>query len=75
MNKEYGRAIEQAKENLKDANKRGSDAVGECWDDVQKKLFTPEEIEASNLRVPIIGESIKAKKKKETNRIKDIDKP
>lgn len=34
------------------------------WDDVQKELFTPEEIAESNLRVALIGELIKARKEK-----------
>ena len=64
MSKEYNQAIEQAKNNLADAKQRGVDAVGECWDDVQKALFTPEEIAASNLRVSLIGEFIKARQEK-----------
>ncbi|GHV39505.1 putative HTH-type transcriptional regulator [Synergistales bacterium] len=35
--------------------------IGEDWDDVRKELFTPEEIAASNLRVALIGELIKAR--------------
>lgn len=38
-----------------------SDAIGHSWDDVQKELFTPEEIAESNLRVALIGELIKAR--------------
>ncbi len=34
------------------------------WDDVQKELFTSEEIAESNLRVALIGELIKARKEK-----------
>lgn len=34
------------------------------WDDVQRELFTPEEIAESNLRVALIGELIKARKEK-----------
>ena len=33
---------------------------GPNWDEVEKELFTPEETAASNLRVAIIGELIKA---------------
>ncbi|MBQ9868843.1 MAG: hypothetical protein IJM32_04225 [Ruminococcus sp.] len=29
------------------------------WDDVEKELFTPEEIEESNQRVKAIGEKLK----------------
>lgn len=34
------------------------------WDDVRKKIFTPEEIAESDLRVALIGEMIKARKQK-----------
>lgn len=64
MNKEYAKAIAQAKENLADARERGAEAVGECWEDVRKELFTPEEIAASDLRVALVGELIKARKEK-----------
>lgn len=36
-------------------------AIGQSWDEVRDKLFTPEEIAASDLRVAIIGELIKAR--------------
>lgn len=39
-------------------------AIGGTWDEFQKELFTPEEIAASNLRVSIIGELIKAREEK-----------
>lgn len=64
MNKEYEQAIIQAKENLTDAQERGSDAIGESWEDVQRELFTPEEIAESNLKVSLIGELIKARQEK-----------
>lgn len=64
MCKEYDRAIAQAKENLADARERKADAIGESWDDVQRKLFTPEEIAASDLKVSLIGELIKARQEK-----------
>lgn len=64
MSKEYEQAIIQAKVNLADAQERGSDAVGESWEDVQKELFTSEEIAESNLRVSLIGELIKARQEK-----------
>ena len=35
--------------------------IGRSWDEVEKELFTPEEIAASNLRVAVIGELIKAR--------------
>lgn len=36
-------------------------ALGGTWEELQKELFTPEEIAASNLRVALIGELIKAR--------------
>ncbi|MDO4920217.1 MAG: helix-turn-helix transcriptional regulator [Phascolarctobacterium sp.] len=35
--------------------------IGGTWDELEKELFTPEEIAASNFRVAIIGELIKAR--------------
>ena len=34
---------------------------GSTWDEFEQQLFTPEEIEASNVRVSIINEMIKAR--------------
>ena len=45
-------------------NIKNNPAVGECWDDVEKDIFTPEEIAESHLRVAIIGELIKARNEK-----------
>lgn len=39
-------------------------ALGRTWEEMQKELFTPEEIAASNLRVALIGELIKARQDK-----------
>ena len=39
-------------------------AVGYEWQDVRKNIFTPEEISASELRVALIGELIKARQDK-----------
>lgn len=64
MDKEYRQAIEQAKANLADLMERGEDAIGESWDEVRKELFTPEELAASDLRVALIGEFIKAREEK-----------
>lgn len=36
-------------------------AIGSNWKDVRKELFTPDEIAASDLRVAIVGELIKAR--------------
>lgn len=35
--------------------------VGRSWNEARQELFSPEEIAASNLRVAIIGEVIKAR--------------
>ncbi|MDE6776614.1 MAG: helix-turn-helix transcriptional regulator [Oscillospiraceae bacterium] len=40
------------------------DKVFTTWDDVEKELFSPEEIAESKLRVALIGELIKARKEK-----------
>ena len=37
-------------------------AIGSKWSDVEKSIFTPEEIAESNLRVALVGELIKARK-------------
>ena len=63
MNNEYKEAIEQAKINLADVRERGMEALGN-WDDLKRKLFTPEEIAASNLRVGIMIELTKARNEK-----------
>lgn len=39
-------------------------ALGGTWEELQKELFTPEEIAASNLRVSLIGELIKARQER-----------
>ncbi len=39
-------------------------AIGGTWDELQKEIFTPEEIAASNLRVALIGELVKARQEK-----------
>lgn len=39
-------------------------ALDGTWEELQKELFTPEEIAASDLRVALIGELIKARQEK-----------
>jgi len=39
-------------------------ALGQKWEDVEKELFSPEEIAESDLRVAVIGELIKARNEK-----------
>ena len=36
-------------------------AIGEKWEDIERELFTPEEIAESHLRAAIIGELVKAR--------------
>ena len=36
-------------------------AIGDKWEDVEAKLFTPEEIAESNLRAALIGELVRAR--------------
>ena len=61
---QYKREIEQAKANLADLYERGADAIGVSWDELEKELFTPEEIAESNLRVAITIELIKARQER-----------
>lgn len=42
-------------------NEKNIGPVGHCWDEVREEFFTAEEIAASDLRVAIIGEIIKAR--------------
>lgn len=36
-------------------------AIGSSWEELEKELFTPEELAASDLRVALISEMIKAR--------------
>jgi len=58
---QYKRELNQAKANLADLRERGTDAIGESWDDVERNLFTPEELAASNVRVSLMLELTKAR--------------
>ena len=60
MKKEKKAAIEIAKKNLADAKKRGDEALL-SWDEIERELFTPDEIAASNLRVSIMTELTRAR--------------
>ena len=64
MDKDYKAAVEQAKVNLADLKERGNEAIGGTWEELRKQLYTPEEISASNLRVALIGELIKARQER-----------
>lgn len=39
-------------------------AIGNSWDEIERELYTPEEIAESDLRVALIGELIKARQEK-----------
>ena len=45
-------------------NIKNTPAIGSSWEEVEEELFTTEEIAASNLRVALIGELIKARQEK-----------
>ena len=60
MGNKYQESIEQAKENLSNARKRGIDSFGK-WSDLRKRLFTPEEIAASAIRVELMSELVRAR--------------
>ena len=64
MDKEYAAALALAQERLADARERGDEAVGGDWDELEKELFSPEEIAASDARVAIMGEAIQAREAK-----------
>lgn len=38
-----------------------NNAIGRSWEELEKEVFTPEEIAESNLRVAIVGALIKAR--------------
>ena len=46
------------------SNEKHVNPIGHSWDEVRHELYTPEEIAASDLRVAIIGELIKARQEK-----------
>lgn len=58
IDRDYLKAIEQAKANYQDLLERGNDAIGDDWEDVKKELFTAEEIAESELKAMIISELI-----------------
>ena len=62
MDKDYEKALNYAKAAVADIKERGEEAISEEeWDDVERELFTPEEIAESDLRVALMGELIKAR--------------
>ena len=60
-NAEYKREMETANAALSDLKTRGNDALGGTWNELEKEIFTTEEISKSDLRVALIGEIIKAR--------------
>jgi DNA-binding XRE family transcriptional regulator len=62
--KQYDKELETAKANLIDFKERGDDAIGESWEDLRLELFTPEERAASDLRVKVMFELIRARNEK-----------
>jgi len=61
---QYKQEIKKAKAALTDLRERGTDAIGGSWDDLEKELFTPEEIAASDLRVAMMIEIAHARKER-----------
>lgn len=45
-------------------------AIGESWEDVERELFTPEEIAESKLKVSLIGELIKTRQEQDISQKK-----
>ena len=43
---------------------QNNSAIGESWDEVRGRIFTPEEIAESDLRVALIGELIRARQER-----------
>lgn len=65
MDKEYKAALRQAEKNLADIKERGEDAISdEDWEELEKEIFTEEEIAESDLRVAVICELIKARRER-----------
>lgn len=61
---QYKQEVEKAKSALADLRKRGTDAIGGSWDELEKEFFTPEEIAASDLRVAMMIELAHARKER-----------
>ena len=62
--KRYRQAIEQAKANLADFRERGEDAIGGDALELMREVLTPEEIAASDLRVAMMVELVRARKER-----------
>lgn len=64
MDKQYKKELAIAEANLADVRERGEDALGETWDELREQILTPEERAASNLRVAMMVELIRARQDK-----------
>lgn len=62
--KEYEKALAQAKANLADLRERGAEALGGDVLDFMHSVLTPEEIAESDLRVALMSELINARLEK-----------
>ncbi len=51
--------------NDKEKSLETNPAIGGTWDELEKELFTPEEIAESDLRVALIGKQIKERQELE----------
>lgn len=49
---------------MNNTERKENSAIDGTWDELQKEIFTAEEIEESNLKVALIGELLKAKQEK-----------
>ena len=59
--KEFEKAVAQAKANLADLRERGAEAMGEDVLEFMHSVLTPEEIAESDLRVALMSELINAR--------------
>ena len=62
MDKDYAKALQQAKENLADLKERGDVDDMDEWEDLKKEIFTPAEIAAMDFKTSLIVELIKARR-------------
>ncbi|MHB9296081.1 hypothetical protein PilKf_01835 [Pillotina sp. SPG140] len=58
---QYTQEIERAKGELEDFRERGDDAIGSSWEDLRLVLLSPEERAASQLRVAMMSELVRAR--------------
>ncbi len=68
--KEFEKAVAQAKANLADLRERGAEAMGEDVLEFMHSVLTPEEIAESDLRVALMSELINARLEKGINQKK-----